>query len=217
MIVQSSENENIAVNTEFERVQSDIMELDAKRKANIEMLEPWVHFVRFLTFNTTIRTDTIAMSSIEAHDANTAIVQEAKSYDLILGIYVLPLLYGIIGGFTFVLRELTQEIKNLTFSTGSDVKYLLRILLGAIAGLSVGLFWGDIENTDYGIASLSPMLLAFLGGYLVEYLLLFLEKLATSFFRKYDPETEHKEEKKAEPKPAPVKASDNSNNEVDNK
>jgi len=217
MIVQSSENENIAVNTEFERVQSDIMELDAKRKANIEMLEPWVHFVRFLTFNTTIRTDTIAMSSIEAHDANTAIVQEAKSYDLILGIYVLPLLYGIIGGFTFVLRELTQEIKNLTFSTGSDVKYLLRILLGAIAGLSVGLFWGDIENTDYGIASLSPMLLAFLGGYLVEYLLLFLEKLATSFFRKYDPETEHKEEKKAEPKPAPIKASDNSNNEVDNK
>ncbi len=204
MIVQSSETENVAVNTEFERVQSDIMELDARRKANIEMLEPWIHYIRIITFNTSVRTDTISMGSIEAHDANTAIVQEAKSYDWIIGIYVLPLLYGIIGGFTFVLRELTQEIKSLTFSSGTSVKYLLRILLGAIAGLSIGLFWGDIENTDKGLASLSPMLLAFLGGYLVEYLLVFLEKVATSFFKKYDPE--RRSEPAQEQKPAPAKS-----------
>ena len=92
----------------------------------------------------------------------------------------------------------------MTFSDGSNVKYLLRILLGAIAGLSVGLFWGDIEHAQQlGLSSLSPMFLAFLGGYCVEYLLQFIEKVANMFFKKYEPGAEKSpENKKSEPKPA---------------
>lgn len=178
-------NNDMGYTSEFEDCQSMLEEYDHRKLANIELLEPWVQNLRRLSFNTTLFTDTIAKSDVRITQAHTAIIQEAKSYRLILGVYILPLLYGIIGGFTFVLRELTSEIKDLTFSTGSNIKYILRILLGAIAGLAIGLFWGDIQNVQqFGITSLSPMLLAFLGGYCVEYLLQFLERIATSFFKK---------------------------------
>jgi hypothetical protein len=35
--------------------------------------------------------------------------------------------------------------------------------------------------------------LAFIGGYCVEYLLQFIEKVANMFFKKYDPENQKKE------------------------
>ena len=194
LLVKEVNDDNMAVNNEYERVFSNILELDEKRKSNIEMLRPWTKRVRAVTLTGQLKTDSISTNSRDFDKANTAIVQEAKSYVWIIGIYILPLLYGVIGGFTFVLREINEEIKNMTFSDGSNVKYLLRILLGAIAGLSVGLFWGDIEHAQkLGLSSLSPMLLAFIGGYCVEYLLQFIEKVANMFFKKYDPENQKKE------------------------
>lgn len=194
LLVKEVNDDNIAINNEYERIFSNILELDEKRKSNIEMLRPWTKRVRAVTLTGQLKTDSISTNSRDFDKANTAIVQEAKSYVWIIGIYILPLLYGVIGGFTFVLREINEEIKNMTFSDGSNVKYLLRILLGAIAGLSVGLFWGDIEHAQkLGLSSLSPMLLAFIGGYCVEYLLQFIEKVANMFFKKYDPENQKKE------------------------
>ncbi|MBQ3657460.1 MAG: hypothetical protein II956_11535 [Bacteroidales bacterium] len=199
LLVKEVNDDNIAVNNEYERVFNNILELDEKRKSNIEMLRPWTKRVRAVTLTGQFKTDSISLNSKDFDKANTAIVQEAKSYVWIIGVYILPLLYGIIGGFTFVLREINEEIKKMTFSDGSNVKYLLRILLGAIAGLSVGLFWGDIEHAQkLGLSTLSPMLLAFLGGYCVEYLLQFIEKVANMFFKKYDPENQ-KKEKSTEP------------------
>lgn len=215
VILQNSDDIQYA--SEFENCQDLMEEYDHRKLANIELMEPWVHNLRRLSFNTTMPTDTIPKYDLRGNRAgdrnvmmaNTAIIQEAKSYRLILGIYILPLLYGIIGGFTFVLRELTSEIKGLTFSTGSNIKYMLRILLGAIAGLAIGLFWGDIQNVQqFGITSLSPMLLAFLGGYCVEYLLQFLERIVTSFFKKNADYYDKKpiEEGGRKEKPAPAKA-----------
>lgn len=163
---------------ESERMMDRINNINNMMQSNIDLLGPWTKYIRMATFNTTINTDTIAMTYADMNKANQAVIQEAKGYVYILGIYVLPLIYGIIGGFTFVLRELNNDIRRLTFSTGSSIKYLLRILLGAIAGLSIGLFWGDIQKAqELGLSSLSPMLLAFLGGYCVEYLLQFIERL----------------------------------------
>jgi len=194
LLVKEISEDNNAINNEYDKVFNSYLEIDNKRKSNIEMLSPWTRRVRAVTFTGAFKTDTIALNSKNSGQANTAIVQEAKSYVWIIGVYFLPLLYGIIGGFTFVLREINEEIKNMTFSEGSNVKYLLRILLGAIAGLSVGLFWGDIEHTSQlGLSNLSPMLLAFLGGYCVEYLLQFIEKMANMFFKKYDPENSSKD------------------------
>ena len=191
LMLFSGKVEDAAIQSECDKVYNDCIEIDNKRKSNIDLLGPWVKHARKISLNSTIYTDTIGINSKNGDKANTAIIQEAKSFAIIIGIYILPLLYGIIGGFTFVLRDLTEDIRKLTFTKGSNTKYILRILLGAIAGLSVGLFWGDIESVQqFGLASLSPMLLAFLGGYCVEYLLQFLEKTAKSFFKKYDPENE---------------------------
>ena len=208
LVIDNASNDNGVLQLEYEKVTNSYLELDSRRKSNIDLLRPWVKRARKLSLNSAISTDTIIAGSRNDAVANTAIVQEAKSYAIIIGIYILPLLYGIIGGFTFVLRDLTEDIRKLTFTKGSNTKYILRILLGAIAGLSVGLFWGDIESVQqFGLASLSPMLLAFLGGYCVEYLLQFLEKTARSFFKKYDPENEQPPKKEVkEPKKEEVKA-----------
>lgn len=204
LTILQNKAEDEYINSEANKVMEEIQEIDSRKMSSIELLYPWVYNIRMLTFSTgRFRSDTNVNKEKgdKINDRNNAVIQEAKSYVLILGIYVLPLLYGIIGGFTFVLRELNEEIRNLTFSTGSNVKYLLRILLGAIAGLSVGLFWSDIENAQkLGLSSLSPMLLAFLGGYCVEFLLQFIEKVANSFFKKYDPD--NKPKANDEPKPA---------------
>lgn len=184
-ILTQKDPENLSFSSEYEECNMKLNEYDNKLQSNVDLLGPWVQKLRSITFNTTIETDTIAKTDINYNRANTAIIQEAKSYRLILGTYVLPLLYGIIGSLTFVIRELTSEIKKLTFSSGSNTKYILRTLLGAISGLAIGLFWGDIQNAQQ-LGALSPMFLAFIAGYCVEYLLQFVEKSTENFFHKND-------------------------------
>lgn len=195
-VILDKDPENTQYTNEEDRLISRLEEFERKRLSNSFLLMPWIKYIRMVTFRENIQNDPLEymgqQTSVEVMKPEkiarviTALIQEARSYVLILGIYVLPLLYGIIGGFTFVLRELNNEINELTFSSGSNIKYLLRILLGAIAGLSIGLFWGDIQKAEqFGLSSLSPMLLAFLGGYCVEYLLQFFEKLINTFFNKH--------------------------------
>ena len=66
-------------------------------------------------------------------------------------LYILPLLYGLLGASAFVLRSITREIRDLTYTTESDARYRLRIQLGALAGLAVGWFLfaaPDVTTTE---------------------------------------------------------------------
>jgi len=102
---------------------------------------------------------------------NVVIVQQAKSLIIILNQYILPLLYGLLGGFAFVLRSLANETKKLIYTPTSNIEYGLRIHLGALAGLVVGFLWGDFQGKSFGIVeSLSPLAVAFLAGYSVDFL-----------------------------------------------
>ncbi len=91
-----------------------------------------------------------------------------------MNIYFLPLLYGLLGAATFVLRSLSIAIKELTFSYDSDIKYQLRLSLGALAGMAVGWFLKPEELESLG--SISPMALAFLMGYNVEVLFSIMDR-----------------------------------------
>ncbi|MCP4668752.1 MAG: hypothetical protein GY849_20625 [Deltaproteobacteria bacterium] len=91
-----------------------------------------------------------------------------------LNIYLLPLLYGLLGAVTFVLRSLSIEIKQLTFTYDSDIRYRLRLSLGALAGMAVGWFLKPEELESLG--SISPMALAFLMGYNVEVLFSIMDR-----------------------------------------
>jgi len=180
---------------ERDEIKDELGRINKEIESDIRLLIPWVSKVRTFSFNIqSIKTE----KNEEAKNyslKNNSYIQEAKSYQIIIGIYILPLLYGLVGGFTFVLRELNSEIKNLTFTSSDNTKYLLRILLGAIAGLSIGLFWGDIEKSEsLGLASLSPMLLAFIAGYCVEYVFIFIENIVLGFISRTNPNNKKQEE-----------------------
>jgi hypothetical protein len=84
------------------------------------------------------------------------------------------------------LRNMTREIKELTYTTDSNVRYRLRIQLGSLAGLAVGWFLFVPPNPGmaasiFSFRELSPLALAFLAGYGVELLFAAMDKLVSAF------------------------------------
>ncbi len=89
--------------------------------------------------------------------------------------YFLPLLYGLFGAFIYVLRNLMHEIKSRTYSHDSEVKFRLRLTLGALGGMIIGWFFQPDDASN--LASLSPMALAFLMGYNIELLFSIMDRV----------------------------------------
>lgn len=111
--------------------------------------------------------------------------------------YLLPLLYGLLGAFIFVLRTLLREVKSLTYSFDSEIRYRLRLTLGALGGMIVGWFLKP-ENAE-GLASLSPMALSFLMGYNVDVLFSIMDR-AIDNIREWTESSSSTENKKDPPK-----------------
>ena len=103
----------------------------------------------------------------------------SKSTLDILSQYVLPLLYGLLGSLAYILRTLSREIHNVTFTRGSEIRYSLRWPLGMLGGVTVGLFFDPAELT--GFAAITPLGLAFLAGYGVELLFTGLDRMVSAF------------------------------------
>lgn len=86
--------------------------------------------------------------------------------NLIVGIFVsfvLPILFATIGAIAYVIRTISDQINKTTFSPTSPIRHVMRVILGALAGVVVGLFTG--LTTQF---SLPPLAIAFLAGYGVE-------------------------------------------------
>jgi hypothetical protein len=103
----------------------------------------------------------------------------SKSTLAILSQYVLPLLYGLLGALAYILRTLSREIQNVTFTRGSEIRYSLRWPLGMLGGVTVGLFFDPTNLT--GFAAITPLGLAFLAGYGVELLFTGLDRMVSAF------------------------------------
>ena len=107
-----------------------------------------------------------------------------------LSTYILPLLYGFLGACVFVVRTLSQEIRDLTYTANANIRYQLRIYLGALAGLAIG--WFITEGTAPTILeSITPIALAFLAGYGVELLFSAMDAIISTFSRGKDAPREH--------------------------
>lgn len=89
--------------------------------------------------------------------------------------YILPLLYGLLGAFIYVLRSLLKDIRQLTYTSDNEIRYRLRLTLGSLGGMVVGWFLKP-QGVDT-MATLSPMALAFLMGYNVDVLFSLMDKL----------------------------------------
>ncbi len=98
-----------------------------------------------------------------------------------LSAYVLPLICALLGSCAYILRSMLNKIKNLTYSKELIIQYLLRLVLGALAGISIGWFFKP-ESTNLGlVTSISPLALAFLAGYSVELLFTAMDKIISTF------------------------------------
>ncbi len=83
-------------------------------------------------------------------------------------LYLVPLLYGLLGANVYILRQLILSLDNWDLRTISTSKYNLRRALGALVGATVGLLF---DSADAAVAStgFSLAALAFLGGYSAEF------------------------------------------------
>ncbi len=106
--------------------------------------------------------------------------QQAQGFLQNMAGYFLPLLYGLLGAFTYVLRALSREISGISFSRGSHIQFMLRLLLGLLAGISVGWFLRT-ESSEIALLDISPFAMAFLAGYSVELVFTAMDKIVDTF------------------------------------
>ena len=99
---------------------------------------------------------------------------------IILQSYLLPVLYGLLGASVYVLRTITREISNKTFSEESNRSYLLRLALGTLSGLIIGWFVFLLPGQSI-VSSISPLALAFLVGYNIEIIFSLMDRLIERF------------------------------------
>jgi hypothetical protein len=118
-----------------------------------------------------------AVNQQNMQEAAFLAVQEQIS--LILGVlqsFVMPLLFGMIGAVAFVIRTISDQIQTSTFSHNTPIRHLLRVGLGVLAGVVVGLFNGLSAQL-----SLPPLAIAFLAGYGVDALFSMFDGIIAKF------------------------------------
>ncbi len=98
-----------------------------------------------------------------------------------LSAYVLPLICALLGSCAYILRSMLNKIRHLTFSKDLIIQYLLRLVLGALAGISIGWFFKPASTNLELVKSISPLALAFLAGYSVELLFTAMDKIISTF------------------------------------
>jgi hypothetical protein len=108
------------------------------------------------------------------------LLETAKARLKAMSGYVLPLLYGLLGAAAYVLRSLSKEISDVTFSNVSHVRFILRLVLGMLSGISVGLVLTP-EALPTTLSSVTPLALAFLAGYSVELVFSAMDRLISAF------------------------------------
>ncbi len=143
--------------------------------ANHEMLDSWQKIWRFAFFTQKWKTE-------EPEDnmkRNFILLKESQIILDVLHRYALPLLYGLLGAMAYVLRKLSLEIRALTYEEDSNIRYGLRIQLGALSGLAVG--WFIDAGSSSLVSSLSPLALAFLAGYSIEVVFALMDRLISAF------------------------------------
>jgi hypothetical protein len=173
-----SGNESVMVQVEQKTTELDALSLELQSSA--ELLAAWQKPVNVLILKDKyysveeLRRNRGLTENGRINEAQIDEIKRVKQVGqypiLIISLYLLPLLYGLLGAYAFVLRTLNDDIKQMLYSSESDIKYVLRIHLGALAGLAVGLFFVPEDTTSaYLPITLSPLALAFLAGYSVEF------------------------------------------------
>ncbi len=195
---------NLSAQQKQDHLQNELFEVNTEKESNIKLLGEWVAFVQDFFFMSNKDAKQIPQEQTQAGnpappapqnfpaspeatlDKNIEIIQKAQNYVLIIGLYVLPLFYGLLGALTYVLRDLSNQTHKMQYTKESNINHILRLILGTIAGLAVGVFWGDLKQQESFIIirSLGPLIVAYLSGLTVEYVFTAIEKWIGSVINK---------------------------------
>lgn len=104
----------------------------------------------------------------------TQVQQKALIRSSILTGYILPVLLGAMGSCAYVIRLISDQIKDTTFSSSSPIRHIVRVALGALARVVIG-YSGLVAG------SLSGAALSFIAGYAVEPVFATFDSIAQKF------------------------------------
>jgi hypothetical protein len=93
--------------------------------------------------------------------------------------FVLPMMLGLLGAFTYVYRDLDRRVRNATLLPGDGMHGSLRMLLGTILAGLLGVLWTNGQSIKLEGVTLSLAALAFFVGYSVEVVFQLLDAVVT--------------------------------------
>lgn len=111
-------------------------------------------------------------------DSSRSIVMEVRIIAANLSAYLIAMVMGVLGALTFILRTMSVQLRDHTYVPVSASISIVRICLGAIAGVFGSLL---VPGSDVGMKSLPPLFVPFIFGYGIEILFSLLDKVVRSF------------------------------------
>lgn len=97
---------------------------------------------------------------------------------MILGGFILPVLYGALGTLAYILRAIYAQMVQRSFDPRQTGEFVVRIFLGMLSGIT--LQWIFVRDGGTVPGGITPVVLAFIGGYSVELLFTALDRLLTA-------------------------------------
>lgn len=121
--------------------------------------------------------DKSAVGAVRARLAANAVAEK-------LALVYLPLLVGWLGAHAFILRQMAQQIRTNTFARASAVQDVVQIALGSLAGLAVTTLLGPQLVTPESLKNVPALGLAFVAGYGIELVYVFMDRIISAFATK---------------------------------
>src|SRR5271166_990224 len=144
------------------------------------------------TWEWPIRLVTISVDQAGEPMVQKQAAQWATAALTVLGNYIMPILYGLLGSMAFVLRRYHDRLAAYLLSPRDLRANPIRLALGVLIGGCIGLVYsGSAAAQTTGIlgaaATLSTAAIAFLAGYGVEGVFIALDALIAQVFRANSP------------------------------
>ncbi|WP_158924372.1 hypothetical protein [Acidisphaera sp. S103] len=125
----------------------------------------------------------------KSYDIHSETVEQLAAARIgVIGNYILPVLYGIIGSLGFVLRQFNRNLADRLLTSRESRASHIKIMLGAMSGACIGLFFNNsagaaqVSGVGGAAVTLSASAIAFLAGYGVEAVFKSLDALLIHVF-----------------------------------
>jgi len=174
-----------SVNTEQAAYTRLSGETDADKKS---ARQTYIHFSQYLVpfpklmgFGATPAPTAQNSDTIPDRDDLIAQIQLDLAVSFV-GKFLLPLLYGMLGGVAFVLRRLSDDSQSEAVVRDPRNRYSLRVPIGALSGLAAG--WILQPEAGNTVVALTPFALAFVAGYSAELVFAAMDRIVAAFTTK---------------------------------